>query len=64
MDIAGLDDTAGDLIEYVNQMVNKKLFNQAKHIRFLMVLAASSISDSRGNVVRKLLDTFLNIFQG
>lgn len=34
-DIAGLMDTGGDLLEYINCFVNKKLFNMAKRVRFL-----------------------------
>ena len=36
LDIAGLDDSDGNMVEYINQFINKKIFNIAKKIRFML----------------------------
>ena len=47
-DIAGLMDTGGDLLEYINCFVNKKLFNMADKVRFLFPMTFDSIKEERG----------------
>ena len=47
-DIAGLMDTGGDLLEYINCFVNKKLFNVASRVRFLFPMTFDSIKEERG----------------
>ena len=44
-------------------MINKKMFNQAKQIRFLMMVdSKEACGEKRGHGIRELLDIFLRIF--
>jgi len=52
-DIAGLMDTGGDLLEYINCFVNKKLFNMADKVRFLFPMTFDSIKEERGGQIIK-----------
>ena len=47
-DIAGLMDTGGDLLEYINCFVNKKLFNIADKVKFLFPITFDSLKEERG----------------
>ena len=40
-DIAGFHDTCGDLIEFINCFVNKKIFLRANHVKFLFPVTHS-----------------------
>ena len=62
-DIAGLMDTGGDLLEYINCFVNKKLFNMAKRVRFLFPITQDSIKEARGREVIKQVQILQNICQ-
>lgn len=48
VDIAGLQDTGGNIMEYVNQFINKKIFSMADKIRFLVPFTRDQIYDARG----------------
>ena len=48
VDIAGLEDTAGPMIEYVNQFINKKVFSLAQDLKVLIFITRSSPFESRG----------------
>lgn len=37
-DIAGFNDTNGSMIETINCLINKMIFNRAKSVRFLVPL--------------------------
>lgn len=50
-------------MEFINQIINNYLFNQAKQIRFLMIISSSDLTN-RGNGLRKLIEIFLKIFAG
>lgn len=52
-DIAGLQDTGGQLISFINSFVNKKIFQLAKEVKFLVPLTSLQLSDSRGKGVRE-----------
>ena len=43
VDIAGLRDTGGDMIEFTNQFINKYLFSKAEKLKFLIPLSADMI---------------------
>ena len=47
-DVAGLHDTDGDLIDYVNGFVNKKIFNIANKISFIVPFTQTQLRDARG----------------
>lgn len=48
VDIAGLQDTGGSIMEYVNQFINKKIFSMAEKIRFIVPFTRDQIYDARG----------------
>lgn len=48
VDIAGLQDTGGSIMEYVNQFINKKIFSMASKIRFIVPFTRDQIYDARG----------------
>ena len=50
-DIAGLMDTGGDLLEYINCFVNKKLFNMANKVKFLFPITFDSLKEERGGQI-------------
>jgi len=52
-DVAGLQDTAGDLIDIINCLINKSIFNRASHICFLIPFTHGLIEESRGVELRK-----------
>ena len=45
VDIAGFGDTNGDLIEYINTFIGKKIFNIAKDIKIIMPFTCGEIQD-------------------
>lgn len=53
MDVAGLEDTSGELIEVVNSLILKRLFVNANSIRFLVPIAVGQVVDGRGEQMRK-----------
>jgi hypothetical protein len=54
-DIAGFGDTSGDLIEYINTFIDKKIFNLAKDVKIIMPFTAAQIDDQRGGIVASLI---------
>ena len=54
-DIAGFGDTSGDLIEYINTFIDKKIFNVAKDVKIIMPFTAAQIDDQRGGIVAALI---------
>lgn len=64
VDIAGLQDTGGSIMEYVNQFINKKIFSMASKIRFIVPFTRDQIYDARGVQVAEQVTILLNIFHG
>ena len=60
-DIAGLLDTSGDLFDYVNCFMNKRIFNQAKKVKFIVPMTRSQLDDARGGAIIKQIEIILNI---
>lgn len=52
IDIAGLKDTGGVLIDTLNCIFNKMVFSLCDNIRMMIPLTLSSIKESRGMMVR------------
>ena len=52
VDVAGLHDTGGDFIDFINVFVNKQLFKPAKSVRFLVPITYASQLESRGKVLK------------
>jgi hypothetical protein len=46
-DIAGLQDTGGDFTNFVNSFFNKKLFNIAQNVRFIIPITFSRLTNDR-----------------
>ena len=64
IDIAGLQDTGGSIMEYINQFINKKIFSFSDNIRFLIPFTKDQIYDARGVQVAEQVTILLNIFHG
>ena len=60
-DIAGLQDTGGELISFINSFVNKKIFQLAKEVKFLVPLTSQQLSDARGKGVREQIQVIQEI---
>lgn len=52
------------MVEYINQFINKKIFNIAKKIRFMLFFTEANIFENRGKIVREQIEIFLRIFSG
>ena len=49
IDIAGLNDTGGNLIELVNCFITKQIFKAAKQVKILLLLTKAQISCTQIN---------------
>ena len=63
VDIAGLKDTGGDLMEFINQFINKKLFGSIKNLKILIPITLTSIKVARGGPVTEQLEILMKTFQ-
>lgn len=52
IDIAGLKDTGGDLVDTLNCIINKIVFSFCKEIKLLIPMTHQQITEQRGNLVR------------
>lgn len=52
-DIAGLQDTDGHLIAFINSFVNKKIFQITREVKFIVPFTYAQISQQRGKLVRE-----------
>ena len=52
-DIAGLQDTQGGTIQFVNSFVSKEIFRRCKSIRFIVAFTQAQLIEARGQMVRK-----------
>ena len=55
MDIAGIDDSDGDMIKYINTLIDKKIFKIAKDIKILFVFNIHTFTQSRGSLIVELI---------
>lgn len=62
IDLAGLGDTDGDMLEFSNQFINKKLFSLVKNVIVLIPFTATSLQDSRGGPLIKQLEVLIHTF--
>lgn len=58
-DIAGLNDSDGELIDLVNCFVNKKIFNIASKVKFLIPFSYNQIGDARGKNIMDHVETVM-----
>ena len=63
-DVAGRNDTRGELMEIINLLLIKKVFNMAKKVRLLVIFPKGEIDNARGGVVREQMEIVLKIIQG
>ena len=61
VDIAGQQDTGGELIEFINIFVTKELFRRAKSVRFLVPIPQAQVSDARGKGPREQIKVIQRI---
>ena len=52
-DIAGLQDTSGPLVDFINSFLVKKIFQLASSVRFLYVMTKKQLKDARGMQIRQ-----------
>lgn len=52
-DIAGLQDTSGPLVDFINSFLVKKIFLLASTVRFLFVMTKKQLKDMRGMQIRQ-----------
>lgn len=60
-DVAGFNDTSGELIEIVNNFVIKYILQMASKVRFLLPVTLNQITEARGSEVRGQLDIMLRM---
>jgi len=53
VDVAGLQDTSGDLVEFLTSFVSKAIFTRARQVKFLFPVTQDQIKESRGLCVRQ-----------
>jgi len=58
-DIAGLNDADGELIDLINCFVNKKIFNIASKVKFLIPFSYSQIIEAKGKSVMEHVETVM-----
>lgn len=63
VDIAGQQDTGGELIEFINIFVTKELFRKAHKVRFLVPIPQAQVADARGKGPREQIQVIQQICQ-
>lgn len=63
-DTAGLNDSSGKLVELVLVLLMRRLFQQAKTVRFIVTFTHNQITTSRGAETQKLLQIVQSICAG
>lgn len=63
-DIAGLFDTAGNLLELTNIFINRKVFQNADKVRFMFVITLPQIFEGRGMGVIEFIQAVQSICSG
>lgn len=52
-DIAGLQDTSGPLVDFINSFLVKKIFQMSRSVRFLYVMTKKQMKEMRGMQIRQ-----------
>ena len=58
-DIAGLNDADGELIDLINCFVNKKIFNIASKVKFVIPFSHGQITEARGKGIMEHVETVM-----
>lgn len=61
VDIAGLSDTSGPMIEMVNTFMNRIILRKAQNVKILMPMQIEQITGGRGSAVRQQFQTIQNM---
>lgn len=61
-DIAGLGDTNGEMVDTINCLINKMIFNRVKSLRFLVPFTHAQIASQRGRI-KQQVEVLQTIFQ-
>lgn len=61
VDIAGLQDTGGELIDFCNTFIIKHIFQRAKTVKFIIPIPLAQINDGRGRGPRQQLQVIQRI---
>ena len=64
IDIAGLNDSSGELIYLINSFVTKQIFTRASKVKFLLTITPEQIGEQRGRTVREQLQVVTNMCHG
>lgn len=60
-DVAGLSDTNGILIEFINMFIIKCIFQRVKRVRFIVPITQAQITNNRGIGVREQIKSLQKI---
>lgn len=52
-DIAGLNDSSGDLVDLINRLIIKGIFKKSKSVKFMVTITHVSMKEGRGQGVRE-----------
>jgi hypothetical protein len=52
-DIAGLNDSSGDLVDIINRLITKCIFKQSKSVKFIIAVTHVAMKEGRGKNVRE-----------
>ena len=63
VDVAGMQDNAGIILDLINVFVLKKFIQRIHKVKFLIVLTLPQMEDSRGKSCRDLLETIRQMCQ-
>ena len=61
VDIAGLQDTGGELIDFCNTFIIKHIFQKAKTVKFIIPMPLAQINDGRGRGPREQIQVIQRI---
>lgn len=62
IDIAGLKDTGGEMMEFVNQFINKKIFSATKNLKILIPFTVETPNLNRGGAMIAQLEILMKTF--
>ena len=63
-DIAGLNDSSGDLVDIINRLITKCIFKQSKSVKFIIAVTHVSMKEGRGANVREQFHAVQSICYG
>ena len=58
-DIAGLNDTGGDTIEFVNSFITKEIFRMARSVKFLLPITLNQIMEGNTSIIGLMVESHI-----